>query len=82
MRAYPDAGFLLALLVQNTKGASRAGEVLQDWNPPFQLNFLHQLQIENFLLPLQKTTTIERQGRWAIMDIDCGETIWPRVYSK
>jgi len=48
MSPYFDAGFLLTLLVH--RPASRTTlETMGTFNPPFSLNFLHQLQAENFL---------------------------------
>jgi len=48
MTPYFDAGFLLTLLVHRP-GSRAALETLSAFTPPFFLNFLHQLQVENFL---------------------------------
>ena len=62
MRAYLDAGFLLALLINSEKGGPIASQLLRDLEGPFHLNFLHQLQAENFLVSLQKAKALNRQA--------------------
>ncbi len=62
MRAYLDAGFLLALLINSEKGGPVATQLLRDLEGPFHLNFLHQLQAENFLVSLQKSKDLNRQA--------------------
>ena len=61
MQAYLDAGFLLTSLIQTTKGSSTANNLLRKCGAPFYLNFLHQLQLENFLVTLQRSADPARQ---------------------
>ena len=60
MIPYPDAGFLLTLLIE-TGGSSTAQKVLRDCDPPFRINSLHQLQVENLLLQLEKAPQEQRR---------------------
>ena len=61
MRAYLDAGFLLASIIHTTAGTSVANQLLRDIGGPCALNFLHQLQVENFLVSCQKRPGLPRQ---------------------
>lgn len=61
IRAYLDAGFLLALLVNSSNGSPVATRLVSDLEGPFRLNFLHQLQVENFFVSLQTSDNVERQ---------------------
>ena len=40
MRAYLDAGFLLALLINSTKDGPVANQLVRDLEGPFPVNFL------------------------------------------
>ena len=60
MTPYLDAGFLITLLIR-TPGSRAAREALHRFQAPFFLNFLHQLQIENFLVRGQTEGTGEEQ---------------------
>ena len=62
MRAYLDAGFLLALLINSTTGGPVAAQIIRDLEGPFPVNFLHQLQAENFLVTLQRSKDLNRQA--------------------
>ncbi len=70
MIPYLDAGFLITLLIK-TPGTQSARETLQPFEPPFVLNLLHQLQIENFLARGQIEGTPDEQR--AARD---GERLW------
>src|SRR5262245_6322757 len=48
MKAYIDAGLLLSVLV-HTDYSAEANDILQRFPGPVSLNYLHQLQAENFL---------------------------------
>ena len=61
MIAYLDAGFLLTLLIR-TPGSSLAQAVLRRLHAPFQLNFLHQLQVENLLARTQLSSASPEQA--------------------
>ena len=52
MTPYIDVGFLSVLLVK-TPGRSVAWRALQRFQPPYPLNYLHHLQIENLLARCQ-----------------------------
>jgi hypothetical protein len=60
MTPYLDAGFLITLLIK-TPGSRHAREALRRCPAPFFLNFLHQLQTENFLVRGQTEGTAEEQ---------------------
>ena len=60
MTPYLDAGFLITLLIK-TPGSRAAREALHRFQAPFVLNFLHQLQTENFLVRGQTEGTAEEQ---------------------
>lgn len=60
MIPYLDAGFLITLLIK-TPGSRHAREALRRCPAPFFLNFLHQLQTENFLVRGQAEGTAEEQ---------------------
>lgn len=61
MQAYLDAGFLLTAIIQTTRGSSVACQLMRELEAPFFLNYLHQLQIENLLVSLQKSSERNRQ---------------------
>src|SRR6185503_13940410 len=61
MTPYLDAGFLLTLLVP-TDGTPIANRLLRNSSSPFPLNFLHQLQTENLLGGLLKSSVAARQN--------------------
>ena len=52
MTPYIDVGFLSVLLVK-TPGRRVAWRTLQRFPPPYPLNYLHHLQIENLLVRCQ-----------------------------
>src|SRR6266851_9060356 len=52
MTPYIDVGFLSALLIK-TPGRKIAWHNLHKFNPPYSLNLLHHLQIENLLVRCQ-----------------------------
>ena len=54
MKPYLDGGFLLVLLSQS-RGTKTASTILQKLSPPIEINFLHQLQVENMLIRFQKS---------------------------
>ncbi len=60
MTPYLDAGFLITLLIK-TPGSRHAREAIRRFQAPFALNFLHQLQTENFLVRGQTDGTTEEQ---------------------
>jgi len=60
MIPYLDAGFLITLLIK-TPGSRHAREALRRFQAPFLLNFLHQLQTENFLVRGQTEGTGDEQ---------------------
>jgi hypothetical protein len=62
MRAYLDAGFLLSALIHSTKGSPLANQILRAIEAPFPVNFLHQLQAENFLVSQQTAKERSRQA--------------------
>ena len=76
MIPYPDAGFLLTLLIE-TGGTSTAREVLPIAEPPFKLNALHQLQVENFLLQLEKASQAPRRRAGAT-----GARLWRWYFAE
>jgi hypothetical protein len=49
MIPYLDAGCLITLIIK-APGSRHAREAIRRFQAPFVLNFLHQLQIENFLV--------------------------------
>jgi hypothetical protein len=53
MIPYLDGGFLLVLLARSP-GTQAASTVLRGIAPPVSINLLHQLQVENMLIRLQK----------------------------
>src|SRR5688572_15984639 len=90
MIPYPDAGFLLTLLIE-TDGSSTAQKVLRNCEPPFRINSLHQLQVENFLVQLEKAaqaqrrrtaTTGVRLWRWYFTEglFQLGDVDWPNAF--
>ena len=60
MTPYLDAGFLITLLIK-TPGSRPAREALRRLQAPLGLNFLHQLQAENFLVRGETEGTAEEQ---------------------
>ncbi len=52
MTPYIDVGFLSVLLIK-TPGRGTAWRTLQRFHPPYRLNYLHHLQIENLLARCQ-----------------------------
>ena len=70
MTPYIDVGFLSTLLVK-TPARKTAWRTLQKFDPPYALNLLHHLQIENLLARCQldaddriKTTGLEGARLW------------------
>ena len=61
MTPYIDAGFLLTLMFP-TDGTAAANQVLRSVTAPFALNFLHQLQAENLLKRMEKSSESGRQN--------------------
>ena len=66
MTPYIDGGFLSSLLVK-TPGRKLAWRMLQRFNPPYPLNYLHELQVENLftrcqLDPDAKVKTVGLEG--------------------
>lgn len=60
MTPYLDSGFLITLLIK-TPGSRAAREAVRRFQAPFHLNFLLQLQVENFLVRGQTEGTMEEQ---------------------
>lgn len=77
MRAYLDAGFLLTSLIHTTKGSQTANQLLREWGAPFYLNFLHQIQVENLLVTLQKSSEAQRQ----LIGSE-GQRLWRNYFSE
>lgn len=48
MRPYLDFSFLVRLIVLVGERSRIAGEIIQQFQPPFPVNHLHVLQVENF----------------------------------
>ena len=66
MTPYIDVGFLSTLLVK-TPGRKAAWRALQRFDPPYPLNYLHDLQVENLLArcqldPDDKVKTVGLEG--------------------
>src|SRR5688500_4396917 len=77
MIPYPDAGFLLTLLIESTRGRSIARNVLHECGPPFQINRLLQLQVENVLLQLEKSPQAQRRQTGAT-----GTRLWRWYFAE
>lgn len=76
-QAYPDAGFLLTLLINSSKGSPIATRLVRELEGPFHLNLLHQLQVENFFVSLQKSGEAARQSAGAE-----GFRLWRRYLAE
>lgn len=77
MQAYLDAGFLLTSIIPTTHGSRIATGLLRDIGAPFGLNFLHQLQVENLLVSLQKSSNVARQ-----ITGNEGQRLWRHYFAE
>jgi len=74
MKAYIDAGVLLSVLV-HTDYSAEANGILRHLTGPVSLNYLHQLQAENFLHHKAKRLQDARRGlqTWR-------QYLWERIF--
>ena len=76
MTPYLDGGFLLTLLIL-TDGTYVARDTLKNFGPPWRINRLHQLQVENLLQQLDRSNESERR-----LSGETGKRLWAYYFSE